>query len=758
MLLLVVVLVEVLVLDKKNYITGTVENVIYQNDDNGYTVFNLIVEEDDDEVVATGYIDRLLEGETLNLTGSFVTHHTYGRQFQVLEYEKTLPSSLIGIEKYLGSGLIKGIGKSLAKRIVKTFGEDTLSIIENTPLALADIKGITKVKAQEIGAVFSEQIESRQTMIYLQTFSITPVVAMKIYKKYKKETVNVLKENPYKLADDINGVSFKLCDSIAKNIGIDNFSPFRISSGIKYVLNRAVLKGHTYMPLDELINETSTLLEVDHNIISDETEKIVHENVIKIKEIDNELKVYLNQFFYAENYIAKKLIDLSLNYGDEDELASKKIEKAEKEIGISLHDIQKKAVKEALSSGVLVITGGPGTGKTTTINTIISILEEDGYDVLLAAPTGRAAKRMCEATGREAKTIHRLLEITFMEDDMNRGFMKNEDEPLETDVIILDESSMIDCMLMYSFLKAVAIGTRVILVGDANQLPSVGAGNVLKDIINSKVIDTVSLHEIFRQAQESQIVLNAHKVNNGQYPILNSKDSDFYFVESRTYEECVRNIVGLVTKRLPKYKNCDGFYDIQVLTAMRKTEIGVTNLNIELQKVLNTKTDFKKEKKMPNFSFIEGDKVMQVKNNYNMVWKNINDRSDFGKGVFNGDEGILTEIDNRNECVKVLFDGYKECEYDFSNLDELELSYAITIHKSQGSEYKIVVIPVFNGPPMLMTRNLLYTGITRGRELVVIVGTKEYLERMVDNSREFNRYSSLDFYIKSLNEFYAEQE
>ncbi len=744
-------------MDNKHLITGTVENVIYQNDDNGYNVFTLVLE-DEEEVVATGYIERLLEGETLNLTGTYVNHNVYGKQFQVLEYEKTLPNSLIGIEKYLGSGLIKGIGKNLAKRIVKKFGEDTLKVIEETPLALADIKGITKIKANEIGAVFSEQIETRQIMIYLQSFSISPVYAMKIYKKYKKDTVRIVKENPYKLADDINGISFKICDMIAKNIGLEESSPFRVTSAIKYVLQRATLKGHTYLPKNELIVEVSNLISIDTNIIEIEIEHLIHDNIIKLKEIDNCFNVYLNQYFYAENYIAKKLIDLSMNYIDKQDGVEKLITKAEKEIGISLHDIQKKAVKEALSSGVLVITGGPGTGKTTTINTILNILESDGYEVLLAAPTGRAAKRMSEATGREAKTIHRLLEISFMEDDTGMNFLKNEDEPLEADVIILDESSMIDCMLMYSLLKAVCIGTRVILVGDANQLPSVGAGNILKDIIKSNVVDTVSLSEIFRQAKQSQIVLNAHKVNNGEYPLVNEKESDFYFVESKTYEECVKNIVQLVTKRLPKYKNCDAFQDIQVLTAMRKTDIGVMNLNLELQKILNPKLEYKKEKKMQNFSFIEGDKVMQIKNNYNLVWHNINDSKDFGKGVFNGDEGVITQINTKGEYVKVLFDGYKECEYDFSNLDELELSYAITIHKSQGSEYKIVVIPIFNGPPMLMTRNLLYTGITRGRELVVIVGTKFYLDKMVDNNKEFNRYSSLDYFLISLNELYGNKD
>ncbi len=744
-------------MDTKHQITGTVDNVIYQNDDNGYTVFN-IVTEDEEDIVATGYIAKLLEGETLNLVGSYITHHTYGKQFQVVEYEKTLPNSLIGIEKYLGSGLIKGIGKALAKRIVKKFGEDTLQVIEETPLALSDIKGITKEKAQEIGAIFSEQIETRQIMIYLQGFNISPVYAMKIYKKYKKDAITVLKENPYRLADDINGISFKLCDSIAQNIGIDKSSNFRIHSAIKYVLLRATLKGHTFLPINELIQETGILLELDSNLVKSQIEVLAHENIIKMKEIDNVLNIYLNQYFYAENYIAKKIVDLSMNFIDKSKKSEQTILKAEKEIGITLHDIQRKAVTEALSSGVLVITGGPGTGKTTTINTILNILENDGYEVLLAAPTGRAAKRMCEATGREAKTIHRLLELSFMEDDASMSFVKNEDEPLEADVIILDESSMIDCMLMYSLLKAVCVGTRLILVGDANQLPSVGAGNVLKDIIKSGVVDTVSLSEIFRQAQQSQIVLNAHKVNNGNYPLLNEKDSDFYYVESRSYEDCVKNIVQLVTKRLPTYKNCDAFSDIQVLTAMRKTEIGVANLNTELQKVLNPKTSSKNEKKMLNFSFIEGDKVMQIKNNYNLVWKNINDRQDFGKGVFNGDEGVITTINNREEYIKVLFDGYKECQYEFSNLDELDLSYAITIHKSQGSEYKIVVIPVFNGPPMLMTRNLLYTGITRGRELVVIVGTKEYLERMVDNNKEFNRYSSLDYYLKSLSDFYGEKD
>lgn len=741
-------------MDKNHLITGTVDNIIFQNDDNGYNVFTIITEEEE-EVVVVGYVGKLLEGETLNLQGNYINHNVYGKQFQVIEYEKAMPNSLVGIEKYLASGLIKGIGKSLAKRIVKTFGADTLDVIEQTPLALADIKGITKVKALEIGEVFSEQVETRQIMIYLQSLNISPAYAMKIYKRYKKDAIQIIKENPYKLSDDINGISFKLCDGIAQSAGIDKNSPFRISSALKFVLQRATMKGHIYLPLAVLLTETSTLLEIDMNLVETEVESLAHSNVIKMKEIDNILNVYLNMYFYAENFIAKKLIDLSLNYNDKQENADKKIQRVEKEIGITLHDIQKKAVVEALSSGVLVITGGPGTGKTTTINTIINILEDDGFEVLLAAPTGRAAKRMCEATGREAKTIHRLLEISYGDNEIGMNFMKNEDEPLEADVIILDESSMIDCMLMYSFLKAVCVGTRVILVGDANQLPSVGAGNILKDIIKSGVIDTVCLSEIFRQAQKSQIVLNAHKVNSGQYPTVNSKESDFYFVESRTYEECVKNIIGLVTKRLPNYKNCDGFYDIQVLTAMRKTEIGVNNLNIELQKVLNPKTNFKKEKKMQNFSFIEGDKVMQIKNNYNMVWKNINDRNDYGKGVYNGDEGIIAQIDNKDEVIKVLFDGYKECEYDFSNLDELELSYAITIHKSQGSEYKIVVIPVFNGPPMLMTRNLLYTGITRGRELVVIVGAKQYLDKMVDNNKEFNRYSSLDFYLESLKDFYV---
>lgn len=739
-------------MEEKNLINGTVENVIYQNEDNGYCVFT-IIDSEGEEISATGYIGKLLEGESLNLTGNFINHPVYGRQYQVLAHEKTLPSTLVGVEKYLGSGLIKGIGKKLAKEIVKKFGEDTLEVIENTPIALSDIKGITKIKALEIGEIFSEQIETRQTMIYLQNFNISPVYAMKIYKKYKKDTIRVVKENPYKLADDVNGISFKLCDSIAENVGIDRLSPFRISSAVKFILQRASFKGHTYLPLKELIYETSVLLEIDNELIKKEVEELSHDNIIKIKEIDGVLNAYSNVLFYAENYISKKLIDLSMNYVDKSKDVDKIISKAEKEIGINLHDIQKLAVKESLSSGVLVITGGPGTGKTTTINTILTILENDGYEVLLAAPTGRAAKRMCEATGREAKTIHRLLEFSYMESDSNMTFAKNEEEPLEADVIILDESSMIDTMLMYNLLKAVAVGTRLILVGDANQLPSVGAGNVLKDIIKSEVIDVVSLSEIFRQAEMSQIVLNAHRVNNGQYPILNEKGSDFYFVEGRTYEECVRNVVQLATKRLPKFKNCDPIKDVQVLTAMRKTEVGVMNLNLELQKVLNPKTEHKREKKMNGFSFIEGDKVMQIKNNYNLVWKNINDPKDFGKGVFNGDEGIISEINNTREYVKVIFDGYKVCEYEFSQLDELDLSYAITIHKSQGSEYKVVVMPTFNGPPMLMTRNLLYTGITRGRELVVVVGTKEYLNKMVDNNKEFNRYSSLDYFLKDLKEF-----
>lgn len=733
---------------------GLVENIIFYNSENGYSVFTLATndnDEDDEPLMCVGYVPGINSGENIRVRGTVVVHPTYGEQVNVEIYEKTIPTTEKGIERYLASGVIKGIGKKMAKRIVEKFGDQTLSIMANEPEKLAELRGISAEKARHFCTAFREQAELRNAMLYLQQYGISPAFCLKIFKKYKEKTIESVKNNPYSLAEDVIGIGFRTADDIASQVGISPQSPFRIRAGVKYMLNRAGSNGHIYLPSDVLVRETAALLNQPEETIENELRGMHIENYIWLERSNDIMRVYLNYFYYSESYVARKLIELNSFDGGNTEKYDDSIDLLEVSEHIDFAPEQRKAIKAAMESGVLVITGGPGTGKTTIINAIIRLAEAEGDTVELAAPTGRAAKRMSEATGHKAQTIHRLLGIKFMDDDSRRqSFEKDEDHPIDADLIIIDESSMVDIMLMFALLKAVEHGTRLILVGDANQLPSVGAGNVLKDIINSGIIKVVCLNEIFRQAQESAIVMNAHKINKGVYPDINQKDKDFFFMKRYDANNVISTVMGLVSTRLPSYMSCDSIADIQVLTPMRKSPLGVANLNTVLQNCLNPPNSNKREKELHNVVYREGDKVMQIKNNYNLEWKTVEGHkvTDEGQGVFNGDCGIINYIDLDNEYVEVVFDDNKVVQYDYSQMDELELSYAVTIHKSQGSEYKAVVLPVFSGPEMLMTRNLLYTALTRAKELAVIVGIPETLYKMVDNNKEIDRYTTLTQRLK----------
>lgn len=739
---------------KEVEVKGTIENVIYSNSTNGFTVFSMSEESSSAEIVCTGNMEQIVIGEYIVVKGKYIWHPTYGKQISVVFYEKSIPDTKVGMEKYLGSGIIKGIREVTAKKIVKKFGEQTFTIIEEYPEKLAEIKGITLEKAKSISEAFHEQKDMRHVMMFLQQYGISPVYANKIYKKYRRQVFDVVNTNPYRLADDIAGIGFKMADNIAFKVGIEKESPNRVKAGIKYVLNLASNNGHIYLPRKLLFSSVSELLEVAMELIENALTTLHLERAVWQENLDDEAIVYLNYYYYAESYVAKKLLDLSASVtkdSNEKELILKELDN---QTDIVLAEKQKEAVMEVLESGVLIITGGPGTGKTTTINTIIKVLKKQDFSIELTAPTGRASKRMSEATGMESKTIHRLLEIEFLQDNTRvQQFGKNEDNPIEADVIIVDESSMIDTMLMYSLLKAVALGTRLILVGDVDQLPSVGAGNVLSDIIKSNCLNVVMLTEIFRQARESAIVMNAHKINKGEYPSLTGNE-DFFFVKRNLIKDVVDSIVDLVSERLPKYKECDIFKNIQVITPMRKSPIGVQNLNSVLQQRLNPPSKDKKDKEYRHSIFREGDKVMQVRNNYNITWTICNERGnqvDEGLGIFNGDMGVIISIDEDNSNMKVIFDENKIVYYDFTQLDDLELAYAITVHKSQGSEYKVVVMPIHSGSPLLMSRNLLYTALTRARELAVIVGIPETLNKMVDNDKEIKRYTTLHIRLQGMN-------
>ncbi|MFR4163665.1 MAG: ATP-dependent RecD-like DNA helicase [Paraclostridium sordellii] len=732
-------------------IEGMISDIVFKNEDNGYVIAHLSNENND--VVIVGCMPTLTVGESIEVEGKWVNHKTYGTQFEVSSFMPVTPSSIEGIYVYLSSGMIKGIGEKMAKRIIDKFGVDTLDIIQNSPHRLSEVEGIGSKKIEQIAKSYEDNRELRNIIMQLSPYGITPNLCLKIYKKYKNKAVDVISRNPYKLAEDVRGIGFKVADKIAENLGIDKLSKDRIMQGILYSLNQSLASGHTYLPKDILVQESSKLLGVEKEYILDCILGLAYDQKIHIeKGLGHEDHIYLIPYYLSENGVCKQIIKLAQSdFKDLNIDVEKEIEKVEEETGIKLANNQVLAVKEAIKSGLVVITGGPGTGKTTAINTIIKVFENNEQEVLLAAPTGRAAKRMSETSNKEAKTIHRLLEMGYATDSEELVFLKDEEDPIKADVVIVDEVSMVDIVLMYSLLKAIKPGTRVILVGDSDQLPSVGAGNVLKDIIDSEVINVVRLNEIFRQAQESMIVVNAHRINQGLPLHLNVKGKDFFFIKKDTNEEILKEIVGLVSTRLPKFYNLDKLKDIQVLAPMRKGDLGVVNLNIELQKYLNKEEKYKVEETLQKRIFRVGDKVMQIKNNYTKKWET-EDKSESGEGIYNGDIGYIYHIDKENKIIYVLFDQTKIVSYEYSELDELDHSFCTTIHKSQGSEFPAIVIPVTWAPPMLLNRNLLYTAVTRAKKLVVLVGDVKYLEYMIRNNKTNDRHSNLSKKLNRLKE------
>lgn len=735
-------------------IEGYVDHIVFRNSDNGYTVMSVVSK--GDEVTCVGMLQYIGDGELIEAQGHYTEHAIYGRQFQIESYEIKAPEDAMAIERYLGSGAIKGIGVALAARIVRRFKDDTFRIIEEEPERLAEIKGISEKKAREISAQVEEKRDMRKAMIFLQKYGISTALGVKIYKEYGQNLYQIIQENPYKMADDIDGVGFRIADEIASKVGIHTDSDFRIKSGILYSLLQASQEGHVYLPREILFQRAGELLGIAPDLMDKHLMDMAVDRKVILKEEAGKVLVYSASYYYLELNTAKMLHDLNISSVVSEEKILSRISTIEKENETELDEMQKSAVTEAVRNGLLIITGGPGTGKTTTINALIDYFETEGLMISLAAPTGRAAKRMTEATGYEAQTIHRLLELSgAMEEMAGRvQFERNAQNPLEADVIIIDEMSMVDIHLIYALLSAITVGTRLILVGDVNQLPSVGPGSVLKDVIDSGCFPVVRLTKIFRQASESDIVVNAHKINQGEKVVLDNKSMDFFFLQRNDANVIISVVLTLIQKKLPKFVDASMF-DIQVMTPMRKGLLGVDRLNGILQQYLNPPEKSKNEREHGDGLFREGDKVMQIKNNYQIQWEKRGRYGipiEKGDGVFNGDMGIVREINTFSELLTVEYDECRFVEYSFKQLDELELAYAITIHKAQGSEYPAVVIPLLNGPRMLMNRNLLYTAVTRARKCVTLVGSPNTFYQMVENEFEQKRYTTLQERIKELND------
>ncbi len=729
-------------------IEGIVETVVFRNDDNGYTICKLRC--DKEVVTIVGTIPFINESQEYSVQGEWTVHPKFGKQFKIESIHEIIPTTTSGIEKYLASGVIEGIGKVTAKKIVEFFGEDTIKILDSDIEKLEEIPGIGKKRINTIMKSYLEQRVTKDIIIFFQSYGITVNMAMKIYKKFGVNCINIVKDNPYILTEYISGIGFRTADSIAKSLGIEKDSLFRIKSGVIYIINEFCAIGNTFIPMDRLRDKGMKLLEINSEKFDEGVYELIIDGKIKVEVVDNIDAVYNMSYLYLEMSVTRKIVELATTNYDKLSLnVNEKINDFESKANIKLANSQKEAIEGAFFNGIEVITGGPGTGKTTIINCIVSIFESLGLKVFMAAPTGRAAKRMAEATGREAKTIHRLLEIgSYSEEEVDE--IENETSAIECDVLIVDEASMVDISLMNALLKAMQVGTRLIIVGDVDQLPSVGPGNVLRDIIESDAVKVVRLNEIFRQGQESMIVQNAHLINEGKMPILNTKNSDFYLERAADSEVMLEKIIGLVKTRLPKFNvEWDSVRDIQVLSPMRKGIMGIDNLNIQLQQVLNPKSKDKDEVEIKDMIFRVGDKVMQIKNNYTLKWSK-NNSSEEGKGVFNGDVGYITEISEDEDKITVCFEDDKIVEYEESDLDEITLAYAVTIHKSQGSEFPVVIMPMFMGPPLLMNRNLLYTGITRAKKLVVLVGNSKVVEFMKDNNRSFERYSGLKWRIREI--------
>lgn len=741
-------------------IKGFIEHIIYRNTDNGYTVLNLI--SGDDEITCVGFFKTMDQGEIIEAEGSYTSHPMYGEQFKIEHYRILPPEDVVSIERYLGSGAVKGVGAALAARIVKRFGTDTYRIIEEEPEKLAEVKGISERKAREIAASVNEKRDAREAMTYLQQYGISNTLAIRIYEAYGTKLYGILKENPYQLAEDIQGIGFRIADGIAAKIGIHTDSDYRIRSGILYTLMVAGGEGHCYLPQDVLLNKSGELLGLEPAVMEPQLGNLAMDKKLVIKrppDSEEICKVYASVYYYAELNCARMLHDLNISAkseflpSEENEINAK-IDLIESELDIELDDLQKKSVRESARNGIFILSGGPGTGKTTTINAIIKFFLSEGMDIYLAAPTGRAAKRMTEATGYESRTIHRMLELNGItsEETGAARFERNEENPLEADVIIIDEMSMVDIFLFQALLKAIAVGTRLIMVGDVNQLPSVGAGQVLHDIMGSGRFPMVVLEKIFRQAGESDIVRNAHRIHAGEKPVLDNKSRDFFFLERNDVNVIYKHMIQLITEKLPSYVGAET-YDIQVLTPMRKGSLGVETLNDILQRYLNPPSDDKKECTVGDIHFREHDKVMQVRNNYQLEWEVISKYGipiDKGTGIFNGDIGMIQQINEYAGEVIVEFDEHRRVIYPYAQLDELELAYAVTIHKSQGSEYPAVIMPLLSGPKMLFNRNLLYTGVTRAKNCVTILGSSRTLHEMVDNNYQNRRYSGLEERIREL--------
>lgn len=742
-------------------IKGYIEHIIYRNADNGYTVLNLV--SGDEEITCIGFFKTMDQGEMIEAEGNYLAHPVYGEQFKIEQYTILPLDDEASIERYLGSGAVKGVGDALAARIVKRFGKDTYRIIEEEPERLAEVKGISERKAREIAMSVNEKREARDAISFLQQYGISNTLSIRIYEAYGMRLYGIMKENPYRLAEDIDGIGFKLADEIASKIGIHTDADYRIRSGILYVLSQAGTEGHCYLPDDELLQRAGVLLELEPEVCRPQLQNLAIDKKLVIKNFPQQeggCKVYASSFYYAELNCAKMLHDLNITEQEEQRSAAEtektlgKIREIEAELEIELDELQRRAVLESIQNGIFILSGGPGTGKTTTINTIIRYFMKEGMDVYLAAPTGRAAKRMTEATGYESKTIHRLLELNGNVSDHSgtAGFEKNEENPLEADVIIVDEMSMVDIFLFQALLKAVTVGTRLILVGDVNQLPSVGPGQVLQDLIASERFSVIMLEKIFRQAGESDIVMNAHRIHAGEPIRIDNKSRDFFFLERSDVNVIYKHMIQLILQKLPPYVGAQP-YDIQVLTPMRKGKLGVEILNEILQKYLNPPSSEKKEYQSGSVTLREQDKVMQIKNNYQLEWEVVSRYGipiDKGVGVFNGDIGVIRRIDEYAHEVVVEYDEHRQVTYPYAALDEIELAYAVTIHKSQGSEYPAVVMPILSGPRMLFNRNLLYTGVTRARNCVTILGSAQTLREMVDNDCQNKRYTGLNERIREM--------
>lgn len=747
---------------------GYVEKIIYTNEENGHTILEVELSNDEvkrlkdnceeyaDEIynsmVCVGILNLVRTGSYVVFKGDFSLHPSYGVQFKAVSFEETEAEDEVSIERYLASGAIKGIGAGLAARIVKKFKMDTFRIMEEEPERLSEVKGISDRIAMEIADQVVEKRDMRKAMIYLSGVGIGMNLAVKIYKTYGNDMYKILKENPYKIADDIDGVGFKIADDIAKDLGMEPDSPYRIKSGILYTLSQAVAAGHAYLPLNLLMERTKNILQAEIEEDEDLIMDLIIAKKIVVKKVNDESVVYPSSMYNTEVSVAAALTDLNRKYPVDEKTIEKILSSIEYREKIELDDYQREAVKEAAESGLLIITGGPGTGKTTTINTIIKYFEEKGSEILLAAPTGRAAKRMTEATGHEAKTIHRLLELSGMPSDESTGinFERNEDNPLEADVVIIDEMSMVDIFLMNSLLKAVVKPTRLILVGDADQLPSVGPGAVLKDIIKADVFNVVRLVKIFRQEEAGDIVINAHKINQGIPVAVSTRSKDFPFITRKDAQSVINAMITLVKDKLPAYTDCKT-EEVQVLTPTRKGRLGAVNLNTVLQQYLNPASDGKVEKEISGVIYREGDKVMQIKNNYKIGWEIRGYHGipvETGLGVFNGDMGIIDNINLYLNKMTVRFDDNKYVEYSFKETDEIEHAYAVTVHKSQGSEYPAVVMPVLDGPRLLMNRNILYTAVTRAKKCICIVGDENVFYNMIENVNEQKRFTTLDVRIK----------